>query len=197
MAQTHVDHFDASVREADEWLQDVMQETGLDRDRAAAALRSVLQTIRDMTTVRQSSHFVAQMPALIRGWYFEGWEPSRPAAAEHDAQRWLDHVAESVGEGEAISAGIVRGIFRVLERRMPEPAAKIKQLLPRELRALWPTRVAEQSAERRARLSEEERVATFAALHEESGHERGAPLAPHQNRPPGEQHRGGPLPNTM
>ncbi len=25
--------------------------------------------------------------------------------------------------------------------------------------------------------------------------EHGAPMAPHQNRPPAEQHRGGPLPN--
>lgn len=30
---------------------------------------------------------------------------------------------------------------------------------------------------------------------EERGTEREAELAPHQNRPPTEQHRGGPLPN--
>jgi hypothetical protein len=46
-------------------------------------------------------------------------------------------------------------------------------------------------------LVAEERIATYEALHEESGHERGAPMAPHQNRDPAEQHRGGPLPNTM
>jgi hypothetical protein len=36
----------------------------------------------------------------------------------------------------------------------------------------------------------------YERLMDEDGHERGgAPLAPHQNRLPGEQHRGGPLPN--
>lgn len=29
----------------------------------------------------------------------------------------------------------------------------------------------------------------------ECGHEKGAPLAPHQNRTPMDLHRGGPLPN--
>ncbi|HKU67434.1 MAG TPA: hypothetical protein VJP85_06655 [Candidatus Baltobacteraceae bacterium] len=32
-------------------------------------------------------------------------------------------------------------------------------------------------------------------LQDEKGTEREAPMAPHQNRPPSEQHRGGPLPN--
>ena len=32
-------------------------------------------------------------------------------------------------------------------------------------------------------------------LHKDRDTEIGAPLAPMQNRPPGEQHRGGPLPN--
>jgi len=30
---------------------------------------------------------------------------------------------------------------------------------------------------------------------DEHGHEKGAPLAPHLNRTPMQQHRGGPLPN--
>jgi hypothetical protein len=30
---------------------------------------------------------------------------------------------------------------------------------------------------------------------DEQGHEKGAPLAPHQNRPPKDQHKGGPLPS--
>jgi len=37
--------------------------------------------------------------------------------------------------------------------------------------------------------SEEER------LHDERGREKGAPMAPEQNRLPAQQHRAGPLPN--
>jgi hypothetical protein len=35
----------------------------------------------------------------------------------------------------------------------------------------------------------------YERLRDEDGHEKGAPMAPHQNRPPTEQHRSGPLPN--
>jgi hypothetical protein len=31
--------------------------------------------------------------------------------------------------------------------------------------------------------------------HDEWGHEKGEPLAPHQNRAPKDQHKAGPLPN--
>jgi hypothetical protein len=120
-------------------------------------------------------------------------------AADHTPERFIDRVrAHFKGySGELDYRHIIRGVLRVIERHMPGPAAKMKRAFPKELRAFWPTTVGEQTAERHAQLEAEERIATYEALHVESGHERGAPMAPHQNRPPGEQHRGGPLPNRM
>jgi uncharacterized protein (DUF2267 family) len=197
--ETRLDLFGESVRESHDWVEDVMRETGLDQRYALQALRAVLHAIRDEVTVRQSGHLAAEMPMLIRGLYFEGWEPGRPPPTNHSPERFLERVRSQLAAYDANvdPAKIVHGVFRVLERRMPVPAAKIRQALPRELRAWWPTTIAEQTAERHAQLVAEERTATYEALHAESGHERGAPMAPHQNRAPGEQHRGGPLPNMM
>jgi uncharacterized protein (DUF2267 family) len=199
MESNVVGAFDATVRESNDWLQDVMRETGLDERRALIALRGVLHAVRDETTVRQSSYLVAQMPALIRGIYFEGWDAARAPVADHDARRFLERVRSALGEigGEIDVARVARAVFHVLERRIPEAAARLKRMLPRELRELWPPNTALEVAERKVRLAAEEKLATRQALHEEAGHERGAPLAPHQNRTPSEQHRGGPLPNTM
>lgn len=197
-SQPETGPFGAAAREANEWIEDVARETGLDEQRAMIALRAVLRALRDETTTRQSGHFAAQMPALIRGLYFEGWDPARPRV-EHDAQRFLHRVRGYAGTDDPAfdDARATRGVFRVLERRMPGPTAQIARMLPKELRGLWSPPIAEQSAERHERLELEEAVATQGVLHNEWGHERGAPMAPHQNRSPGEQHRGGPLPNTM
>ncbi len=194
-AQPAITVFDTSVRESHEWFADVMRETGLDEQRALSALRAVLHALRDEMTVRQSGRFASEMPALVRGLFFEGWDPSRPAA-DHDLAGFLARVRAQLPADDGFDyLGLTRAIIRVLERRMPVPSTQIKRALPKELRALWPTSEAEETAERHARLVAEEGIATYEALHEERGTERGAPLAPHQNRPPSLQHRGGPLPN--
>lgn len=197
--EERIDLFDVGVRESQDWIQDVIRETGLDQRRALQALRGVLHAIRDEVTVRQSGHLAAEMPTVIRGLYFEGWDPSRPSPMNHSPERFIARVrSQFLDQQGALDYGhIVQGVFRVLERRMPVPTARIRAALPRELRGWWPTTIGEQTAERHARLDAEERTATHEALHAEDGHERGAPMAPHQNRPPGEQHRGGPLPNMM
>jgi uncharacterized protein (DUF2267 family) len=198
-SQTDAGLFDAGVREARDWIADVARETGLDEHGALTALRVVLRALRDETTARQNSHFAAEMPTLIRGLYFEGWDPGRPRIVDHDRAEFLRRVRAYVGNDDPSFdvARVTVGVFRVLERRMPGPMARIAHMLPRELRALWTPSIAEQTAERRQRLAAEERVAKQGLLHAEAGHERGAPMAPHQNRAPGEQHRGGPLPNEM
>jgi uncharacterized protein (DUF2267 family) len=189
----------ANLRESNAWIEDVTASTRLDQDGAIAALRAVLHAIRDETTIRQSAHFVAPMPAFVRGLYFEDWDPSRPPVIDHDAQRFLERLRTYFPNSarDFDLQAIVRGVFAVLERRIPDAAAKVKHMLPRELQSLWSPTIAEETEERRERIITEERISTYEALRAERGTERDAPLAPHQNRTPGEQHRGGPLPNQM
>jgi uncharacterized protein (DUF2267 family) len=195
---TQTEVFDAHVRESRDWVTDVMTATGLDEADALAALRAVMQGIRDEMTVRQSGHFVSEMPATIRGFFFEGWDPSRPPRIDRSPQHFVNRICACfAGRSDAACAQVVRGVFGVLERRIPDAAARVKRNLPNELRGLWPERTADHVLDRKERLGGEERLAAGEALHAHAGHERGAALASHQNRPPGEQHRGGPLPNTM
>lgn len=73
-----VDAFDHAVHTASTWLADVARALGTDDRRSAyRMLRAWLHTLRDRLPVEGAAKFSAQLPELLRGVYFEGWEPSR------------------------------------------------------------------------------------------------------------------------
>ena len=68
--------FDTTVQESNLWLKDIMEEEDWkDRQRAYKALRSVLHLLRDRLTTDEAAHLGAELPMLIRGIYYEGWNP--------------------------------------------------------------------------------------------------------------------------
>lgn len=70
--------FDHAVHTANNWLADLAREVGdYHRRYAYRFLRAWLHTLRDRLPVNDAVKFSAQLPELLRGMYFEGWEPSR------------------------------------------------------------------------------------------------------------------------
>jgi uncharacterized protein (DUF2267 family) len=139
--QVHLDLFDTTVQETYSWIRDVLHETGWeDRHYGLQALRGVLQAVRDEITEDQSGHLAAQLPTLLRGLYFEGWDPSRAPAGDRDAQRFIDRIRPHfAGYGQAIDFGwLTRAVLRVMKKRVPGSYEKIKITMPKELRELWP-----------------------------------------------------------
>jgi uncharacterized protein (DUF2267 family) len=47
------------------------------RNQSYSALRAVLHALRDRLTVAETAHLSAQLPMLIRGIYFKGWDPTK------------------------------------------------------------------------------------------------------------------------
>ena len=70
--------FDHAVHNANAWLADVARALGTeDRHFAYRVIRAWLHTLRDRLTVDSAVQFGAQLPELLRGIYYDGWEPSR------------------------------------------------------------------------------------------------------------------------
>ena len=79
MADTGYSSFNTTVDKTNRVLNEIEQACGwtkAQRNRSYAALRAVLHAVRDRLTVDASAQFAAQLPMLIRGMYYDGWNPS-------------------------------------------------------------------------------------------------------------------------
>ncbi len=145
MASTGLAVFDTTLQKTHAWLKDVMRELGTeDRHKAYLALRSVLHALRDRLTVEEVAQLGAQLPMLIRGFYYEGWDPTDKPVKERRKEDFLRHVFERFkttrsGEPDVDPETVARAVFRVLARRVSEGEIEdVVHILPRELRELWP-----------------------------------------------------------
>ncbi|MEV0325769.1 hypothetical protein CA850_03530 [Micromonospora echinospora] len=71
--------FESSLDKTNLILKDIEQAYGWSKDRrnqSFAALRTVLHLLRDRMPVQEGVEFSAQLPVLVRGVYFDGWDPS-------------------------------------------------------------------------------------------------------------------------
>jgi uncharacterized protein (DUF2267 family) len=128
-----------SVEKAHIWLKEVAAELG-DEDRQSAyrALRAVLHTLRDRLTVDVAAKLAAQLPTLIRGIYYEDWDPSRTPLAIHDVETFLDHVVmEGRMGGETEASVAVTAVARVLRAHVsPGEIDDVLSVLPDKFRVL-------------------------------------------------------------
>jgi uncharacterized protein (DUF2267 family) len=79
MATNPITTFETSIDKTNLILKDIEQAYGWtkeQRNQSYLALRTVLHLLRDRLPVQESVQFAAQMPMLVRGMYFEGWDPS-------------------------------------------------------------------------------------------------------------------------
>lgn len=142
MPVTSLDTFDTTIHKTNAWLNELRQELGWD-DRHAAylALRATLHALRDRITVEEVAQLGAQLPMLVRGFYYEGWDPTaRPL--KQTRQQFLDRIGEQF-KGENVDPEAIAGaVFAVLEHRIAEGEIQdVMQVLPLDLRNLWPARV--------------------------------------------------------
>jgi len=142
---TGLDVFDRTVQITNLWLKELMDALGWDdRHQAYQGLRTTLHALRDRLTLAEMAQLGAQLPLLIRGVYYEGWDPTgQPHKARHTAE-FLAPIGHHCAADPRVDAEqVARAVFTVLAHHVSAgELADISQVLPRELRALWPTSTA-------------------------------------------------------
>ncbi len=140
MSMTGLDAFDATVHKTNSWLNAIMEQLDSDSRREAYhALRVVLHALRDRLTPEEAIHFGAQLPMLVRGFYYEGWSMSgKPMkATKEEFLRCVER--ESRYPDSADAERLARAVFQVIADHVTEGEIRdVKGLLPKGIRLLWP-----------------------------------------------------------
>jgi uncharacterized protein (DUF2267 family) len=132
--------FSKTLEKTHIWHIELMQELGwTDEHKAYLALRAVLHTLRDRLTVEEAADLAAQLPMLVRGFYFEGWNPAGKPVKERHQEGFLFHVQSYFKFDDRVDPeAVVRAVFNLLRKHVTRGEVDdIKHILPGELRELW------------------------------------------------------------
>ncbi|HEX7406730.1 MAG TPA: DUF2267 domain-containing protein [Candidatus Binatia bacterium] len=141
MGMTGFDVFDSTIHKTNTWLNEIMAELdSTDRHLAYHALRAVLHVLRDRLTVEEAVQLGAQLPMLVRGFYYEGWSPTGKPL-KWNKQEFLTCIRDSFRNAVTIPdpEKMVRAVFVIVAHHVSEGEVKnVKGILPKTLRELWP-----------------------------------------------------------
>ena len=132
--------FETTLQAINVWLADLADRLGTsDRHDAYVALRAVLHALRDRLSVEHVAALSAQLPMLVRGFYFEGWHPFGKQLKDRKEEDFLDHVVENLrGAPNADPRLVTHAVFSLLKRHISRGELEsLIATLPHELKLMW------------------------------------------------------------
>jgi len=139
MSNTGLDVFDKTLQTTNGWLNEIMEEVGPDRHVAWRVLTAVLHKLRDRLTVDLAAHLGAQLPMLVRGAYYDQYEPSRQPERWSSVDEFLAEVNQAMSGTRPIDPQLaIIAVFGVLSRHLPKgQIVKVREALPKAVRSVW------------------------------------------------------------
>ena len=142
MSVQSVDGVERSVHKTNDWLSDLEELLGVNREEAWRILKAFLQVLRDELTLDEAAQLAAQLPLVLRGAFYEGFDPSSQPAKLRQRERFLELLAERArldGTGEAQRAA--QAAATVLRRHVTEGELDdVLSQLPSEVREVLVSR---------------------------------------------------------
>ena len=121
MRATGLEVFDHTIHKTNVWLKDLMEILDCpDRQEAYLALRATLHALRDRLTIEETAQLAAQLPMLIRGFYYEGWDPTGKPVKERHRDEFLARIQEELPRYEIDPEQVARAVFIVMSHRVSE-----------------------------------------------------------------------------
>jgi len=113
-----VDTVERNVHKTNEWLKDMGEELGTDnREVAWRFLRAYLQVVRERLTVDEAAQLAAQLPELLRGVFYEGFDPTRQPEGIRDREEFLALLTERAQPSDRDQAGLLAAAGTAVLRR--------------------------------------------------------------------------------
>lgn len=141
MSAQDLEVIDHTVQLTHEWVGELRDRLGWSSSRDAMRLmRAVLAELRDRLPHAEVADLAAQMPLLVRGMYYEGWQPARTPVEDRSAETFEAAVAARMGQVDHYRGRAdIAAVFAMLSNRMTEGELRhARRALPRAVRGLWP-----------------------------------------------------------
>ena len=137
--------FDETSRKSSEWLHELMADlTITDERQGLRALRAGLHAIRDRLPPGEVVDLGAQLPILIRGYYYDGWRLAADPSRIKTRDQLVARVREELRDDPRVDPeAVLRAVIRVIAWHVsPGEIDEIVHTLPRRIAALFQDSIA-------------------------------------------------------
>lgn len=141
MSAVGLESIDHTVQLTHQWINELNNQLAWNnKARSYRLLRTVLQAIRDWLPVDEASQLAAQLPALLRGVYYEHWRPAATPAKDRGKSAFLARIdAEFRNDAIDDIEGTVSAVFGFLSSKIDRGEIDdVRHAFPADLRRLWP-----------------------------------------------------------
>jgi uncharacterized protein (DUF2267 family) len=139
MSANGLEVFDKTLQTTNIWLDEIMARVGPDRKVAWKVLSVVLHKLRDRLPVPLAAHLGQELPMLVRGVYFDQYQPEKQPTRVRDFDEFVDEVQSWLSDTRPVDpVEACRAVFCVLSRHVPEgQISKVRDSLPHSIRDAW------------------------------------------------------------
>ena len=137
MSQTGISVLDNATQDVNIWLNDISKHAHWeDKNRSYRLLRATLHTLRDWLSVDEAADLAAQLPLLIRGIYYEGWDPSATPVPERKLEEFYERVQNEFKTDPLNNPKLsVSAVFAVLSKHVSKGEIdQVRNSMRKELR---------------------------------------------------------------
>lgn len=139
MSANGLEVFDKTLQTTHTWLGEIERELGPDRHTAWKVLSTVLHKLRDRLPVDLAAHLGSQLPLLVRGVYYDQYQPARQPSDCASLEDFLSEVGDWLSDIRPVDPeAATAAVFGTLSRHISAgQVSKVQNALPEPLRLFW------------------------------------------------------------
>jgi uncharacterized protein (DUF2267 family) len=129
-----------TLTQTNEWLKELMEVYDFaDENKAFVLLRATLKALRDRIPSNEALHLGSALPALMRGYYFEGWNLQPESKKDKTVAEFLSNVKSHLGGHDDIDLemAVPEAMKIIFEKIGQGEAEDVKNNLPSEIQEFF------------------------------------------------------------
>jgi uncharacterized protein (DUF2267 family) len=140
MSTTGISTLDHAPQVVAEWLNELCEDLDWrEKPRAYLLLHETLHAIRDLLGVDEAADLAAQFPVLVRGIFFEGWDPSGTPIAARSKADLIDRISGRFSKQPLDDPErAIAAVFDLLRRHVSfGEIDQVRHAMRKPIRELW------------------------------------------------------------